>query len=137
MTYDEVKKLLEDIKDKKRLALRIKQEINTLRENYDILLSPLGNVAVTHSIQSSSVERLVERVEDKRDEFETTLQEIYDLEDILAQAIKTLTPVQQNIITGYYMQDKTHDKLAEECNYCERSIKYIKRRAIEKLARKL
>ena len=138
MTYREAKELLEQIRDKKRLCLRIKQEINTIRENYDILASPLGNLtACSHSFSTSSVERLVMRVEEKREKFENVLAETMDLEDKLSETINTLAPTEQDIIIGYYMQDKTHYELANQCNYCDKQIWRIKNKAIEKIARKL
>lgn len=136
MTYIEVKKLLEQIKHKKRLAERIKEEISSLRENYDMLLSPLGNIRnhQTHS-QSSPVERLVLRVENKCAELGRVLQQIMDLEDKIANAMRTLTPIEQEIIIGYYMQGKTHYQLAKETYYSRETTCRIKRRAIEKIAR--
>ena len=138
MTYQEAKELLEQIKAKKRLCLRIKQEINTIRENYDILASPLGNLTgCSHSCETSSVERLVMRVEEKREKFEKILEEIMDLEDKLSNVINTLTPTEQDIIIGYYMQDKTHYQLADQCNYCDKQIWRIKKTAINKIARRM
>jgi len=138
MTYQEAKELLEQIKSKRRLCIRIKDEINTLRESYDIIKSPLSNLTGgTHPCGISSVERLVMRVEEKRERFERTLQETMDLEDKLSEIINTLTPTEQNIIIGYYMQDKTHYELANQCNYCDKQIWRIKNKAIEKIARKL
>lgn len=136
MTYQEVKELLEQIKSKRKLCIRIKDEINTLRESYDIIKSPLSNLTGgTHPCGISSVERLVMRVEEKRERFERILQETMDLEDKLLEIINTLTPTEQNIIIGYYMQDKTHYELSQECNYCDRHIWRILKTAINKIAR--
>ena len=136
MTYFETKRLLEQIRFKRRLAERIKEEIISLRENYDMLFCPLGNATSrqTHS-QDSPVERLVMRVEDKRAELEHMLQEIMDLEDKLAGAMRMLTPNEQEIIIGYYMQGKTHYQLANETYYSRETTFRIKRKAINKIAR--
>jgi DNA-directed RNA polymerase specialized sigma subunit len=136
MTYIEVKKLLEQIKHKKRLAERIKQEINTLRENYDTLTCPLVGVpnSNTHS-QDSPVERLFMRVAEKQEKLAKLLNGIMDLEDKLSEAIKKLTFYEQEIIIGYYYQGKTHTQLAYETHYSRESTFRYKRQAIQKIAR--
>jgi RNA polymerase sigma factor (sigma-70 family) len=137
MTYKEAKRLLEQIKHKRQLAERIKCEINTLRENYDILACSLGCAGVgkkkTHT--GSPVEQIILRVDKKCSELERVLQQILDLEDTLLNAIKTLTAIEQNIVVGYYWKGKTHYQLAKETYYSRETTCRIKRRAIEKIAR--
>lgn len=138
MTYDEVKDLLDDVRVRKRLCLRLEKEINAMRDIYDTLTCPLGNMSPSRSTEiSNPTERLALRVADKRAEFEKELSDMMDLEDELAVAINLLPPTERDIIIGYYMQDETHRKLARECNYSERHIKRIKKTATNKIWSKL
>lgn len=137
MTYKEAKRLLEQIKHKRQLAERIKCEISTLRENYDILACSLGCAGVGKKKMhtGSPVEQVILRVENKCAELGRVLQQIMDLEDKIANAMRTLTPIEQEIIIGYYMQGKTHYQLAKETHYSRESTFRYKRQAIQKIAR--
>lgn len=144
MTYDEVKKLLEDMRAQERLCLRIEEEIKNILGIYITLGCPSGYPKETMPIPVDgggrqpylmSLERLNERLGKRREVFVAELTKKFDLEDKLAEAIQTLTPVQQEIIVGYYMHNNTHYKLANACGYCDRQIKRIKREAINKIAR--
>ena len=63
MTYQEVKKLLEDLKRSKRLCLRYKDEIAAIKDDYGALSSPVGSfgtaeVSFNHS-DNNAVNRAV------------------------------------------------------------------------------
>lgn len=135
MTYEEVKEKLEDMRNSKRLCLRIQKEINLIRDNYDALTCPLGSNSPGRAQLSKPTERLALRLIGKQDEFEAELERMMDLEDELLSAINTLPAREKDIIMGYYMHDKTHDELARECSYSLRSINYIKKKATYKMTR--
>lgn len=144
MTYEEVKGLLEDVRNKKRLCLRLQKEINTLLGTFVALGRPAGYTSAPQSIRQpsnrhliGSLERLDGRLEGKRKQFESSLTDMMDTEDELTVAIGALSSVEQDVIIGYYLQDLTHYQLARECNYSERSTKYIKKQAITKLSKLL
>ena len=136
MTYQEVKKLLEDLKRSKRLCLRYKDEIAAVKDDYGALTSPVGSFGQPrcHSTTPTTM-RLIERLESRQERFEKELAKMMDIEDRLAEAIQLLDKAEQDIIIGYYMRDRKHHQLARECNYSEQHIRRIKTRAIIKISK--
>lgn len=139
MTYDETKDMLNDIKNAKRRALNIRRDIKELEMNIDalVLRPSAGGERVQCQPAESTVERVALRLERLRERFAKALDDIMDQEDRLFAAVEELNPVEKDIIIGYYLRDKTHDRLGKECGYTDRNIKYIKSRAIRKLSGKL
>lgn len=140
MTFEEAKEMLKQIRNLKNKARDIMADINECRENIDALTlhSALsGTERVQGGEADSVVERIVERLENKTHSLETLLDKIFDREDELNAALETLTETERDVIIGYYMRDKSHKKLAREMSYSERSVYYIKERAIGKMAQKL
>lgn len=137
MTYDETKDMLGDIKFAKRRALNIRRDIRELELNIDALvLRPSADgERVQSQTSDSTVERVVLRLERLRERFSEALDDIMDKEDRLFAAVEELNPVEKDIIIGYYLRDKTHDRLGRECSYSLRSINYIKCNAIKKLSK--
>ena len=136
MTYQEVKKLLEDLKRSKRLCLRYKDEIAAIKDDYGALSSPVGSFGQPrcHSTTPTTM-RLIERLEARQERFEKELAKMMDIEDRLAEAIQLLDKAEQDIIIGYYMRERKHHQLAMEL-YCSPETTYrIKRRAIKKLSK--
>lgn len=136
MTYDETKDMLDDIKFAKRRALNIRRDIRELELNIDalILRPAAGGERVQSQTSDSTIERVVLRLERLRERFAEALDDIMDKEDRLFAAVEELNPVEKDIIIGYYLRDKTHDRLGKECGYTDRNIKYIKQRAILKIS---
>lgn len=137
MTYDETKDMLDDIKYAKRRALNIRRDIRELELNIDalVLRPAAGGERVQSQTSESTVERVVLRLERLRERFAEALDDIMDREDRLFAAVEELNPVEKDIIIGYYLRDKTHDRLGKECNYSLRSVNYIKGNAIKKLSK--
>lgn len=135
MQTEEARELLKQVKAARRRALAIKQSLLELESDIAALSSPLGRVSIRSQPQNSVVENAYFRVEKRREDFAEALIRVYELEDKLQQAISKLTPIEQEIITGFYMKDKTNYQLARGIGYSVRSIKYIKAGAIEKIAK--
>lgn len=137
MTYDETKDMLDDIKFAKRRALNIRRDIRELELNIDalVLRPAAGGERVQSQTSDSTAERVVLRLERLRERFSEALDDIMDKEDRLFAAVEELNPVEKDIIIGYYLRDKTHDRLGRECSYSLRSINYIKCNAIKKLSK--
>ena len=139
MTYDETKDMLEDIKHAKRRALNIHRDIRELELNIDalVLRPSTGRERVQCHTSETTVERVVLRLERLRERFTKAIDEIMDREDRLFAAVEELNPVEKDIIIGFYLREKTHDKLGKECGYCERQVRYIKTAAIRKISQKI
>ena len=65
------------------------------------------------------------------------LEDYFAIEDSIANALDTLTEEEREIIVEYYMQGYPERKIARIMNYSERSIRYIKAKAITKISKKL
>lgn len=139
MTYDETKDMLDDIKFAKRRALNIRRDIRELELNIDalVLRPAAGRERVQSQTSDSTVERVVLRLERLRERFAEALDDIMDKEDRLFAAVEELNPVEKDIIIGYYLRDKTHDRLGKECSYSVRQTIRIKNNAIAKISEKV
>lgn len=137
MTFQETRNLLNDIKKAKQLCLRLRREIDEVRSDYGALTSSLCQNEVRGHCSTPTALRLIERLEAKQEMFEKALTKMMSLEDRLSKEIFTLSPVEQDIIIGYYMHDRTNYQIAYEINYCEKQVIRIKNKAIAKIARRV
>lgn len=139
MTYDETKDMLDDIKFAKRRALNIRRDIREMELNIDalVLRPAAGGERVQSQTSDNTVERVVLRLERLRERFAEALDDIMDKEDRLFAAVEELNPVEKDIIIGYYLRDKTHDRLGKECSYSVRQTIRIKNNAIAKISEKV
>ena len=137
MTFEETKKRLIELKRSKRRAVNLRRDIRELELNIDalVLRPAAGGERVQSQTSDSTVERVVLRLERLRERFAEALDDIMDKEDRLFAAVEELNPVEKDIIIGYYLRDKTHDRIGKECGYGLRSINYIKSNAIKKLSK--
>ena len=140
MNFEEAKEKLKQIRNLKNKARDVMADINECRQNIDALTlhSALsGATRVQGGASDSVVERIVEKIEERTHKLEVLLERIFAEEDELNAALETLTETERDVIIGYYLRDKSHKRLAREMSYSERSVNYIKERAIGKIARKL
>ena len=138
MTFEKTKDLLEDLKSARLNAIKLKRRLDELKGDYEglCLHSQLGNMQEIHTASNESiVVRVVIKIDDAINKWTKALEKVLDLEDSLNEAIQTLTPTEQDIIIGFYMEDKTHEQLSRECNYCEKQTRRIKNTAIFKLSK--
>lgn len=137
MTFEEARDKLKRIHTLKTKARDVAADINECKNNIEALTlhSALsGALKIDGGQTDSVVERIVLKIEERQKRLETLLDDVMREEDELAAAIQSLSGLEQDVIIGYYLRDKTHAKLARELHYSERAIKYIKARAITKLA---
>ena len=96
-----------------------------------------GALKIDGGQTDSVVERIVLKIEERQKRLETLLDDVMREEDELAAAIQSLSGLEQDVIIGYYLRDKTHAKLARELHYSIRGIEDIKKRAIKKIKKTL
>lgn len=137
MTFTETRELLKDLKAARKYACRLKRDLKELESDYGALHASGEREIAAVGVVSSPVERIVVRIEKAREGFARALERVFDLEDQIAEAMEGLTYEERNILTDYYMRDRTHYQLAREYGYCVRSINYAKNRAIRKLSDRL
>jgi len=140
MTYEEARIILNNLKRKSREANYIKMELDDIKSDYAALTlhSQLGNMQEIHTnTVTSTVERAVMRIEEVRERYDTAKAKVYDIEDSFNKALKQLNPTEQMIIIGFYERGKKIFQIAQDVNYCDRTVLRIKKKAIKKIARRM
>ena len=137
MTFTETRDLLKDLKAARKYACRLKRDLKELESDYGALHASGEREIAAVGVVSSPVERIVVRIEKAREGFARALERVFDLEDQIAEAMEGLTYEEKNILTDYYMRDRTHYQLAREYGYTDRNIKYMKNKAIKRLSERL
>lgn len=138
MTFDETKALLKDLCAAKKRANAIKRRIADLGSDYESIQSALCGDGMPHgSTVGSRIEQLVIRVTAERERHMAALEEYFAIEDKLAFALETLSPIEQDVIVGCYMDGKCNWQVGQDINYSVESVKIYKRRAIHKIAKLL
>lgn len=140
MTFEEAKEKLKRIRYLKNKARDIVADINECKNNKAALSlkSGLDGMEQVDGGKLNSIEeRILLLMEKQQLRLEKLLDEIMYEEDKLNEAVHLLTETEHDIIVGYYMWDKSHKRLARELHYSEGHIKYLKRKALEKIANKI
>ena len=140
MTFEEARDKLKRIHTLKTKARDVAADINECKNNIEALTlhSALsGALKIDGGQTDSVVERIVLKIEERQKRLETLLDDVMREEDELAAAIQSLSGLEQDVIIGYYLRDKTHAKLARELHYSIRGIEDIKKRAIKKIKKTL
>ena len=140
MTFEEAKEKLKHIHGLKVKAKEIAADINECQLNIDALTlhSGLsGALQIDGGRSDSVVERIVVKIEQRQEQLVKLLDNIMREEDALASSIQVLSELEQDVIVGYYLRDKSHGRLARELHYSEGHIKYLKHKALEKIANKI
>ncbi|MBR2070412.1 MAG: hypothetical protein IJ981_03195 [Clostridia bacterium] len=137
MTFEETKKLLRDMRFAKIRAKNLRRDLEEIQSDIAALTlqSSLGRSSVGHSTDvHSSVESACLRLEKKRERLAAEIDKIFKMEDMICDAIQTLTAVEQEIIIGTYMRQKSDIQLARELFYNQDYIRQLKAKAIHRLS---
>ena len=137
MTFDETKALLLDMRAAKRRANSIKKRIVDLESDRDSIQSAL-NGGMPHGNEFySRVESLAIRIETEREKHIQALEAYFALEDKLAEVVKMLDPIEQDVIIGCYMDGKCNWQVGVDIGYDERTVRRYKNSAIQKMSKDL
>lgn len=135
MTYEDMKKMLDELKHKKSLLRTLKRQIEEAREQIDCLRAQdYGNTAVQGGIKEPAAERFVEHIERLEKRYEALMEEVFLEEDYIAEHLAELSPIEQTIIIERYISGKSWRKIQQEQHYEERQPYRIAKQAIQKLA---
>lgn len=137
MTYDEMKKMLDEMKHKKSLLRAVQRQIQEAREQIDCLhAQDYGVIAVQGGVKEPAAERFVEHLERLEKRYESLKTEAFRLEDYISEHLSELSAVEQTIIVERYIHGKSWRKIQEALHYEERQPYRIGERAVKKLASK-
>lgn len=135
MTYDEMKKTLDSLWQKKRLLRSVQRQLEEAREQVDCLSGVnYEKVAVQGGEKIPAAERFIEHIERLEDRYEEVMSEVFAIEDMISAHLSDLTDIEQAIIIDRYMLRKSWRKIQQEHNYEERQPYRIAESAIKKLA---
>ena len=135
MTYEDMKKMLDEMKHKKSLLRTLKRQIEEAREQIDCLRAQdYGNTAVQGGIKEPAAERFVEHIERLEKRYESLLSEVFAAEDYISEHLPNLSAIEQAIIIDRYMHGKSWRKIQQEYHYVDRQLYRIANSAIKKIS---
>lgn len=138
MTYEEMKKMLDEMKHKKSLLRTVQRQIQETREQIDCLRAQdYGVIAVQGGIKEPAAERFVEHIERLEKRYESLLSEVFAAEDYISEHMSELSAIEQTIIIERYIHGKSWRKIEREVNYSERRVFDFQKSAIAKLSKRL
>ena len=136
MTYDEMKKMLDGLKQKKRLLRSVQRQIEETREQIDCLNGrDYGGTAVQGGVKEPAAERFVEHLGRLEKRYAELMTEVFAAEDYISEHLPALSEIEQAIIIDRYMGNKSWRRIQQEYHYEERQPYNILKKAIEKLAK--
>lgn len=138
MTYDEMKKMLDEMKHKKSLLRAVQRQIQEAREQIDCLhAQDYGVIAVQGGVKEPAAERFVEHLERLEKRYESLMTEAFRLEDYISEHLSELSAVEQTIIVERYIHGKSWRSIERTVNYSERMVFNYRKSAIVKLSKRL
>ena len=138
MTYEEMKKMLDEMKHKKSLLRAVQRQIQEAREQIDCLhAQDYGVIAVQGGVKEPAAERFVEHLERLEKRYESLMTEAFRLEDYISEHLSELSAVEQTIIVERYIHGKSWRSIERTVNYSERMVFNYRKSAIVKLSKRL
>lgn len=138
MTYEETKKALDSLIEKKRLLKKKQEQIQQANEQIDCLkATDYSKIAVQGGNKEFIAEVFVEHMERLQKSFEETFNEVVAIEDYIAERLADLSEMEQAIIIDRYMLGKSWYKIRQEYGYAEAQPYRIQNSAIQKLSSKI
>lgn len=135
MTYEEMRTMLDGLKQKKRLMRSVQRQIEEAREQIDCLNGrDYGGAAVQGGVKEPAAERFIEHLERLERRYETLMTDVFSAEDYIAEHLPALSEIERAIIIDRYMGNKSWRRIQQEYHYEERQPYNILKRAIKKLA---
>nr|DAL93588.1 MAG TPA: Protein of unknown function (DUF1492) [Caudoviricetes sp.] len=142
MTYEETKKALNSLREKKRLLKKQEEQIRQARNQIDCLkATDYSKIAVQGGNKEFIAEVFVEHMERLQKSFEETFNEVVEIEDYIAERLADLSEMEQAIIFDRYMLGKSWKKIqmefSEEKPYSERRLYDFHKSGIKKITKRL
>ena len=136
MTIEECRKMLGDMRRAKARAKRMRNELEEMQGDIAALAlkSALNGTEGHGNAVSRPVERIVERIQQRQEAFAAALDEAFAIEDKLADAIRSLTPEEQDVIIECYMRGTPMRKIAGALFMSERTAYRLRGTATRKIA---
>lgn len=136
MTYEEVKSLLKQLSENKKLLRVIQKQIEEVRTQA-MLIPALSyeKQRVKGGESTPAQQRYIERLERLEERFNAVFDTICKAEDMITDNLKSLTPTEQTIIIERYMHGKSWKALQKEYKYSSDGVFKINSRALKKISK--
>lgn len=138
MTYDEVKLLLKQLSENKKLMRVIQRQIEEVREQA-MLIPALSyeKQRVKGGESTPAQQRFIEHLERLESQFSAAFETVCKAEDMIADNLQNLTPTEQTIIIERYMHGKSWRQIERDCHYSEKHPFKIHNNALKKICEAL
>lgn len=136
MTFEEVNRLLREYKSNKKLLDAEQRRIQELRASITDLRATdysRENVCKSHE-PNAYMESILDRIARLERRANTLIQNIFDIEDIIADNMDNLTPLESAIVIDRYMNGMSMRKICEIYHFEERQPYRILQNAKRKMA---
>lgn len=135
MTFFEIKKKLSEYKDLKKLLTSEQERIATIRSQlYGVKATDYSAERVSGTRENTYLDTLLDRLYKLEARAEIIMQDLFETEDIIAENMDVLTPIEQAMVIDRYMNGWSWKKIGEKYNYEESQPYKIINRAIRKMA---
>ena len=133
MTYEEIKKRLDELKRNKQLLRIMQKRIEELTQQVSLSAVDYSKPVVQGSIGSPPQERYLERMESLTEDFSALLDKVMSDEDIINSAADLLSPTEHAILIERYLHNKSWRKIEDELYYSRQQAHRIMSKGIKKL----
>ena len=139
MTIEEVKNLFYNYKNANRKLKCLRQRLTELREDMSAIKSSMGGSGMPNGKGENNpkIERMLDKVLEVEKRYLDSIDEYMQAEDRLSDAftLADLTEEERDVLIDSYLNFKPAWKTALDMGWSERTIKYRKKSAINKLSK--
>jgi hypothetical protein len=138
MVFEDVKRLLNEYKGYKKQLKSEQLRVQELRASLpSVKAVDYGAIRVScGNNRSEYVEKILDRISVLEARCNELMQKVFDIEDLIANSMESLTPLEQAMITDRYLHGWSWKKIAREYHYSEGEPYYIVNKAIKKMSEK-
>lgn len=134
MTYSEAKQSLKELKSLKRLIKVKLAQIEEERKQISITAVDYSKERISGGESVPLQQRFIEHIERLERDYEQLLDRMRETEDMLAEHLTELSPIEQAIIIERYMHGKSWRQIEREYGYSIDSIYRIHGAAVRKIS---
>lgn len=135
MTYSEAKQSLKELKSLKRLIKVKLAQIEEERKQISITAVDYSKERISGGESVPLQQRFIEHIERLERDYEQLRDRMRETEDMLAEHLAELSPIEQAIIIERYMHGKSWRQIEREYDYTEDGVFTIHKRAMKKLSK--
>ena len=137
MTYSEAKQSLKELKSLKRLIKVKLAQIEEERKQISITAVDYSKERISGGESVPLQQRFIEHIERLERDYEQLLDRMRETEDMLAEHLTELSPIEQAIIIERYMYGKSWRQIEREYDYSIDNVYKIHGSALRKISQSL